>query len=206
MKRSSVFCFCLLFHPQSYPKTSRDEGQLWHRFKRFPWVEVSPGRWRWDVHFKERHIFHQLPVFPSNRMAAEKSSLEVKIQSCKSQLSLATRRSRIAQVGVVSSFFFSFILGVGDATSLSSLLYICLEATVCSCTVLVGPGLGFWRRLGVNYSTTTLRKGHNFTCWTVCCLFSKIWALYLTNSLVQKPKEGPGNGIILLQRECQRNG
>lgn len=174
IKRSSVFCFCLLLHPQSCPKSSRDGGQLWHSFKWFPWIEVSPGRWRWGVHFKERHIFHQLPVFPSNQMAAEKSSLEVKIQSCKTQLSLATRRSHIAQVGIVSWFFYFtyytyYTTPIGcwwcritfqPFTSVWKLPYV---------KVLAGPVLGFWRRLGVNYSSTTLRKGHNFTCWTVCC-------------------------------------
>lgn len=160
----SAFVFSSI---QSCPKTSRDESQLWHSFKRFPWFEVSPGRWRWDVHLRKRHIFQQLPVFPSNRTAAEKSSLEVKIQNCKTQLSLATRRSHIAQVGVIAWFFFPTYIGCWGChitfqpfTSVWKLQYV---------KVLAGPGLGFWRTLGVNYSTPTVRKGHNFTCWTVCC-------------------------------------
>lgn len=141
--------------------------------------------------------------FSSNRMAAEKSNLEVKIKSYKTQLSLATRRSLIAQVGVVSWFFSPLILGIGDATSLSSFLHLSGSYV----KVLAGPGLGLWKRLGVNYSTTTLRKGHNFTCWTVCCFtraFFQRSELHIWPPLIQKPKPGPGNSIILLQRVSKK--
>lgn len=152
---------------------------------------MSPGRWRLDVHFKERHNDHRLRGFPSNQMAAEKRSLEDKIQSCKTQLSLATRRSVTAQVGVVS-WFFSLILDVGEDASLSSLFYLSGSYF----EVLPGPGLGLWRREGVNYSATTLQKGQHFTCWPVRCFMHACfqrWALYLTKSLFQNPKPGPGN-------------